>query len=98
MTHFSLDLWTAAETAAPAELKIKLVDFGANGIWSGGDDVEHELVYTASSTPALATGSWVTFNIPLSDFTNLTTQGHLAQLIISSSMSPLYIDNILFHR
>ena len=98
MTHFSLDLWTADATASPAELKIKLVDFGADGVWSSSDDVEDELTYTASTTPALATGTWVNFNIPLSDFATMTTKGHIAQLIISSTMSPLYLDNILFHK
>jgi len=78
--------------------KIKLVDFGANGIFGGGDDVEHELTFNANSTPALKTGEWVLFNIPLSDFTGLITKGHLAQLIISGNPNTVYVDNILFHK
>lgn len=99
MTHFRMDVWTPDATAMPVVLKIKLVDFGANGVWNGGsDDVEHELTFNASSSPALVTGQWVTFNIPLSSFTGLTTKGHLAQLIISGDPNTLYIDNILFHK
>jgi hypothetical protein len=74
------------------------VDFGANGTFAGGDDVEHELTFTAATTPALATGGWVTLDIPLSQFTGLTTRGHLAQLIISGDLRNLYVDNVLLHR
>ena len=98
MTHFSMDIWTADATALPAVFKIKLVDFGADGVWSGGDDVEHEITLDATTTPALATGSWVTLNIPLTDFTNLTTTGHLAQLIISGDPNTVFVDNVLFHK
>ena len=97
MTHFRMDIWTPDATAA-ASLKIKLVDFGANGAFGGGDDVEHELTLTAASTPALATGQWVTLDIPLSAFTGLTTRGHLAQLILSGDLRTLYVDNVLFHK
>jgi hypothetical protein len=98
MTHFSFDMWTPNSTESPAIFKVKLVDFGADGAWSGGDDVEHELTYTATSSPSLATGSWVSFDIPLTDFTALTTTGHMAQLIYSGDLSTVYLDNILFHR
>ncbi len=98
MTHFSMDIWTADPTAAPAIFKIKLVDFGANGAFGGGDDVEHELTFTATSTPALATGQWVRFDIPLSAFTGLTTRGHLAQLILVADPNTVYVDNLLLHK
>jgi hypothetical protein len=98
MTHFRMDIWTPDPTALPAVFKIKLVDFGANGTFGGGDDVEHELTLNASSIPPLATGEWVSFDIPLSNFTGLTTKGHLAQLIISGDPNTVYVDNILFHK
>ena len=98
MTHLRMDLWTPDATAAPAVFKVKLVDFGAGGVFGGGDDVEHELTFTAATTPALATGTWVTLDIPLASFTGLTTRGHLAQLIISGDLRTLYVDNVLFHK
>jgi hypothetical protein len=98
MTHFSLDLWTPDPTAAPAALRIKLVDFGANGAFGGGDDVEHELTLTAASTPALATGQWRRLDLPLTLFPGLTTRGHLAQLIISGDPNTVFIDNVLLHK
>ncbi|GJQ62373.1 MAG: hypothetical protein SCALA702_14260 [Melioribacteraceae bacterium] len=99
LTHFRMDIWTPDPTALPNVFKIKLVDFGADGAFDGGDDVEHELTFNASSTPALATGQWITFDIPLGDFTGLTTKGHLAQLILVGETIPtVYVDNILFHK
>ena len=98
MTHFRMDIWTPDATAAPAAFKIKLVDFGANGAFGGGDDVEHEVTLTAATTPALATGGWVTLDIPLSTFAGLTTRAHLAQLIISGDLRTVWVDNVLLHR
>ena len=98
MTHFRLDIWTPDATTATSAFKVKLVDFGANGAFGGGDDVEHELTFTAASTPALATGSWITFDIPLTQFTGLVTRGNLAQLIISGTPRTVFVDNVLFHK
>ena len=98
MTHIRMDVWTPNPTAAPAVFRIKLVDFGANGVFQGGDDVEHELTLTAATTPALATGNWVTLDIPLTAFTGLTTKSRLAQLIISGSLSTVFVDNVLLRR
>jgi len=97
MTNFHMDIWTPDPTALPAVFKIKLVDFGADGIFGGGDDVEHELTFDANSTPALATGEWVSFDIPLSDFTGLTTKAHLAQLVIVADPNTVYVDNVYFY-
>ncbi len=98
MTSFRMDIWTPDPTAAPAVFKIKLVDFGANGTFAGGDDVEHEITLSAATTPALATRGWVTLDIPLSAFTGLTTRAHLAQLIFSGDPKTVYVDNVLLHR
>jgi beta-glucanase (GH16 family) len=86
-THFNIDVWTANSTT----LKVKLVDFGANGAFGGGDDKEHEVVYT----PTL--GAWTSLKIPLSDFTGLTTRSKISQIVISGSAnSTMYIDNVFF--
>ncbi len=98
MTRFHLDIWTPNSTAAPAEFKIKLVDFGANGVFGGGDDKEQEISFSATTAPALATGTWVSIDLPLVSFSGLTTRAHLAQLILSSDqLSTIYIDNIYFY-
>ncbi len=98
MTHFYMDVWTPDPTAAPAVFKIKLVDFGADGVPGGGDDVEHEITLDDTTTPAMATGAWASLDIPLSDFTGLTTRAHLGQLIISGDPNTVYVDNVYFYR
>ena len=98
MTHFHMDIWTPDPTDEPASFRVKLVDFGADGAYGGGDDVESELAFTAASTPALASETWVSLDIPLADFTGLTTREHLAQMVLSSDPNTVYIDNVYFHK
>ena len=91
MTHFHVNVWTADAT----EIKIKLVDFGADGGFDGGDDVEHEITI---ENPAQE--EWVSLDIPLSDFTNLTTRSNLAQYIFvgaPSKANTIFMDNIYFY-
>ncbi len=94
MTHFHLQLWTPDAT----EFKVKLVDFGADGAFGGGDDTEHELTFDAATTPALVNAQWVTLDIPLADFVNMTSRAHVAQLILVATNSTVYVDDVLFHR
>jgi hypothetical protein len=94
MTHFHVDVWAAAGT----NFKVKLVDFGANGVFGDGDDREHELTFTSATTPAFTPGGWSALEIPLSSFVNLTTRAHLAQLILSGDPGTVYVDNVYFHR
>ncbi|SHI70715.1 hypothetical protein [Pseudozobellia thermophila] len=92
MTHFHTDVWTADAT----EVRIKLVDFGADGAYDGGDDVEHEITI---SNPEQ--GTWVSLDLPLSDFTGLSTQAHIAQIIYAAQpagSATVYIDNVYFHK
>ena len=98
MTHFRMDIWTPDATTAPVTFKIKLVDFGANGAFGGGDDKEHEITLTAATTPALATGTWVTLDLPLTLFTGLTTRANVAQIVISGEPRTVFVDNVLFHK
>jgi hypothetical protein len=94
MSAFHMDIWVPKGTT----FKVKLVDFGADGVFGGGDDSEQELAYNATSTPALVTGSWVGLEIPMSQFTGLAARAHLAQLIISGDTKTVYVDNVYFHK
>jgi hypothetical protein len=96
MTHLHLDVW---KKNADSIFKIKLVDFGADGAFGGGNDVEHELVYNATGKPSLAGNQWVSLDIPLSDLTGLTTRGHLAQMIVSGSGTgdTVWLDNLYLY-
>ncbi len=92
MSHVHIDVWSADFT----KFGIKLVDFGANAAYGGGDDVEHQIEYT---TPAK--GVWVSYDIPLNNFTGLTTRAHLAQYILvgqPSGATTIWIDNFYFYK
>ena len=95
MTHFHMDVWTPDNTASPAVFKVKLVDFGADGVWSGSgtDDVEVELTFDENT---MASETWVSIDVPLASFAGLTT-GHLAQMVISGDPNTVYVDNIYFY-
>ena len=94
MTTFHIDIFTPDSTV----VRVKLVDFGANGAYQGGDDSEQELSFQAGTTPPLVVGNWMSLDLPLSSFTGLHGRAHMAQLILSGSNSEMYVDNIYFHR
>ncbi|MYC88787.1 MAG: hypothetical protein F4X22_11175 [Gemmatimonadales bacterium] len=94
MTHLHVDLWTNDAS----DFRIKLVDFGADGAFGGGDDREHEITLGPGSTPSIAPRNWNTLDLPLDAFSGLGTRGHLAQLIISGASPTVYLDNIFFFR
>ena len=90
MTKFNINVWSPDFTV----FKIKLVDFGANGTYDGpglGDDSEHEITF---NNPAQST--WITYSIPLTDFTNLTSLEHISQLILVGGGGKVFIDNVFF--
>jgi hypothetical protein len=92
MTHFHIDVWSPDFTF----FAIKLVDFGADGAYDGGDDVEHQIDYATPSQ-----GQWISYDIPLSDFTNLTTIEHMAQYILvgqPTGATTIFVDNVYFHK
>jgi hypothetical protein len=91
MDSFEFDLWTPNSTT----FKYKLVDFGADGAFGGGDDKEHEL----NLTPTL--NAWNHVAVSLTDFTGLTSKSNIAQLVfasVPSGTSIVYIDNVLFSK
>ncbi len=89
MTHFHIDMWTPDAN----DFKVKLVDFGADGAFGGGDDTEHEITFAAP-----ATETWISYDIPLSDFTGLLNRDHLAQLIfVKAPLGTIYVDNVYFY-
>lgn len=89
MTHFRIDYWTANMNP----FKVKLVDFGNDGQYAGGDDSESELSFQPVAQ------AWNTLEIPLTQFTNLNSLSHFAQLILSGEpvgTGVVFIDNVLF--
>lgn len=95
MKFFHMDIWTPDATTLPNNFKILLVDFGANGIYGGGDDVSHEVTITS---PTLVSNNWVSIDIPLTAFTGLTTKAHLGQMVLSGSLPNVFVDNVYFYK
>lgn len=92
MDHFNLDIWTPNSTL----FKVKLVDFGEDNAFGGGDDTEHELEFNN-----LKQKEWNKLQIPLTDFKNLTSKKHISQIIfasVPSGSSVVYIDNLFFSK
>jgi hypothetical protein len=94
MTYFHMDIWTPDPTASKT-FKVMLIDFGANGVYGGGDDSSSEISVTS---PTLSTGSWISLNIPMSNFTGLTSKSHLAQMVLSGDIPNVYVDNVYFYK
>ncbi len=95
MSTFHMDIWTPNPTDLPNNFKVLLIDFGANGVFGGGDDSQHEITVTS---PTLVSNNWVSLDIPLSSFTGLTSRTKLAQMVLSGSLPNLYMDNVYFYR
>ena len=110
-------LW---QMPAPTQLRLKLVDYGADGVagssqvdesagWlaaagnalraiftvEAADDVEDEV---SIRPPTLVTGTWVSVDLPLADFDELATRGHLSQILISGDLTEIHVDNVYFYR
>jgi hypothetical protein len=94
-THFHLDVWTA-DAAGTDGFKVKLVDFGANGVYQGmpNDDSESiELPFTATAS------GWFAVDVPLSSFTGLTNRANLAQLVLVTpgGGKTFWLDNVYLY-
>jgi hypothetical protein len=90
-----MDIWVPEGS----QFRVKLVDFGDDGVYGGAPDAEHELTFGPGSTPPLVTESWVSLDMHLTeDLTRLRTRAHLAQLIIAGNTRTVFIDNVYFHK
>ncbi|MEZ4772544.1 MAG: Ig-like domain-containing protein [Bacteroidia bacterium] len=94
MTHFHLDIWTPDATDPPAAFKVLLVDIGADGDFGGNDNSSHEITITS---PRLQSQTWVSLDLPLTDFPGLTGRQHLAQIVLSGDLPNVFVDNIYFY-
>lgn len=94
MTHLHLDAFIPGAIAPGRQLRIIVVDFGANGIFGGGDDTRHSTTFTA---PIVTSQSWISLNIPFSAMPGLLSRTNLAQIILEGGdNSVINIDNIYF--
>ena len=96
MTHVHLDAFIPGPITPGRQLRVLVVDFGANGVFGGGDDTRHSTTFTA---PTLVSQNWISINIPFSAMPNLASRSNLAQLILEGGDgSVIYVDNIYFYN
>ena len=96
MTHFHLDIWTPDATL----FAVKLVDYGANGVYQGGDDTEFQVDFDGTANPAPTNGQWMSLDIPLSDFTGMDL-ANIAQMILvgqPTGATTVFVDNVYFYN
>lgn len=97
MSHIHLDVQVQNTTGAGNSMKIAVNDFGADGVYGGGNDSGQQITIT---NPNLSSGNWVSLDIPLSSFTGLTSKAHLAQIVLetASGITDILVDNIYFYK
>lgn len=99
MTHIHLDAFIPGPIAPGRQLRVLVVDFGANGVFGGGDDTRHSTTFTATTTTAVVSQNWISIEIPFSAMPGLLSKSHLAQIILEGGdNSIIYVDNIYFHN
>jgi hypothetical protein len=94
-THIHMDVWTA-DAAGMDGFKVKLVDFGANGIYQGTPNDDSESIELPFSPTA---SGWFSVDAPLSSFTGLTNKAHLAQLVLVTpgGSKTFWLDNVYLY-
>jgi hypothetical protein len=96
MTNVHLDVFFPGPIAPNRELRVIIVDFGADGVFNGGDDTRHSTTFKA---PTLVTQKWISINIPFSSMPNLKSRKNLAQIILEGGDgSTLFVDNVYFNN
>ncbi|MCP4144478.1 MAG: hypothetical protein GY752_04245 [bacterium] len=94
MTHIHMDVFASAGT----QFGFKIVDFGSDGVWGGGNDTERAFNVNSGSTPQYVTGEWMSLDIPLTEFSGMNFE-HISQLVLANTNSgSLWLDNIYFHK
>lgn len=93
MTHFHMDFWTGNDTADKS-FNLKFSEWGG----TDGEVSAFEYSVTNASDPALESGQWVTIDVPLDSFTGDVTRSDIAQLLITSNLDVVYVDNIYLYR
>jgi hypothetical protein len=99
MTHIHLDAFIPGAIAPGRQLRVIVVDFGANGVFGGGDDTRHSTTFSATTSTPVVSQNWISIEIPFSAMPGLLSKSNLAQIILEGGdNSIIYVDNIYFHN
>ena len=87
MVHF--DVWSSNVNT----FKIKFVDFNGTGYNGNIDNIEFEVLNTIDQE-----GEWISFDLPLSDFTDVPFSDINQTVISADPVGTIFIDNLYFYR
>lgn len=96
MSHLHVDIYIPGTVPAGTNFKINVIDWGADGLYGGGNDSNHVTTFT---TPTLVSQNWISFDIPFRNMTGLASRTHLGQIIFEgTNITNFYADNIYFYN
>ena len=105
MTHYHVDIRIDESIDAGDNIRLELIDFGPDGAFGGGNDTGGAITI---NTGQLQSGSWISLDIPLANFSDATGGGlsgfasgartNLAQIVFASGgVSSIFVDNVYFY-
>ena len=102
MDHFHIDVWTPDISD---NFQVKLVDAGADKKIDGQETFGIDTI-TQASTPPIATGKWLSYDVPLSNgfgasnwVSPPTNLKQLAQMVLQApSGGTFFVDNLYFYK
>ena len=95
-TNFHMDIYTDSPTMDKS-FNVKFSN------WNGGNGEANAIEYSVTNANFLTNpnpGSWISLDIPLSNFTaiNGANRNDLAQFVISSDLGTVFYDNLYLHK
>lgn len=95
MTRFHMDFYTETPNLIGKVFNSKIVNFAG----TAAEVNAGELNINDGTNPAVVSGSWVSIDVPWSAWTNNpNARADIAQFIITSNLSVVYVDNIYFYK
>ncbi|MEP1304437.1 MAG: T9SS type A sorting domain-containing protein [Balneola sp.] len=95
MTHFHMDFWTSSSDLTGKVFNSKFSQWGG----TTGEVSAFELSINTGTNPAIESGTWVSIDVPISDFSNSPqTRDDIAQFLITSNLDVVFVDNIYMYK
>lgn len=94
MTRFHMDFYTDNADLVGKVFNSKISQWGGGA----GEVSAAELNINTGTTPAIVTGSWVSIDVPMTQWVNNPTRNDIAQFLITSNLGTVYVDNIYFYK
>lgn len=94
MTHFHMDFYTEQSDLDGTVFNSKFSQWGG----TDGEVSAFELNINTGTTPAIESGTWVTIDVPIDNWTGDLTRDDVAQFLITSNLDVAYVDNIYLYK